>query len=87
MATLHRQDDPELGVAAHHARISLGHFFQRIAFNHAAHASEFGETDGLASGPAFGAGDLRFQFRDVEHDHAPSLQANDAAVHEAPQVA
>jgi hypothetical protein len=34
----HRQDDAELGVAAEHAGVSLGRFFERISFDHRAHA-------------------------------------------------
>jgi len=36
--SLHRQHDAELRFAAHHARIGLGRFFERICFNHGAHA-------------------------------------------------
>jgi hypothetical protein len=32
--TSHRQNDAELCVAAHHSRVSLGRFFERICFNH-----------------------------------------------------
>ncbi|SPE28870.1 hypothetical protein SBA2_410053 [Acidobacteriia bacterium SbA2] len=40
----HRQHDAELCVAAQHARVSLSRFFERIGFNHGAHAGEFGEV-------------------------------------------
>jgi hypothetical protein len=32
--TSHRQNDAELCLAAHHSRVSLGRFFERICFNH-----------------------------------------------------
>jgi hypothetical protein len=35
----HRQNDTELCLAAEHARVSLGRFFQRIGFNHGTHAA------------------------------------------------
>src|SRR5271157_4640395 len=41
----------------------------------------------LAGGSAFGAGNLGFQFRDIEHDDLAAFQADDAAVHKTPQVA
>jgi len=34
----HRQNDAELCLATHHARVSLGRFFERIGFNHGPHA-------------------------------------------------
>ena len=34
----HRQNNSELRLAAHHARVSLGRFFERIGFNHGTHA-------------------------------------------------
>ena len=34
----HCQDNAELRVAAHHAGVSLGRFFERIGFNHGTHA-------------------------------------------------
>jgi len=34
----HCQDDAELCLAAHHPRVSLGRFLERIGFNHGAHA-------------------------------------------------
>jgi hypothetical protein len=43
----HRQDHTELGVAAHHARVSLGRSFERIAFNHGTHAAQFSEAQGI----------------------------------------
>jgi hypothetical protein len=36
--TSHRQNDAELCIAAHHARVGLGRFFERIGFNHGTHA-------------------------------------------------
>jgi hypothetical protein len=45
--TLHGQDDAEFRLAAHHARVSLGRFFQRIGFNHGAHAGELGEVQSI----------------------------------------
>ena len=36
--TSHRQNDAELCLAAHHPRVSLGRFFERIRFNHGTHA-------------------------------------------------
>ena len=44
LATSHRQNDAELCLAAHHARVSLGRFFERIGFNHGTHAGQFGEA-------------------------------------------
>ena len=38
LTTSHRQNDAELCIAAHHARVSLGRFFERIGFNHGTHA-------------------------------------------------
>ncbi len=43
-STSHRQNDAELRLAAHHARVSLGRFFERICFNHGTHAGQFGEV-------------------------------------------
>ncbi len=37
--TSHCQNDAELCVAAHHSRVSLGGFFERIGFNHGTHAA------------------------------------------------
>jgi hypothetical protein len=34
----HRQNHPELCVAAHHSGVSLRRFFEWIGFNHGAHA-------------------------------------------------
>src|SRR5262249_35053654 len=42
--TLHRQHNAELRVAAQHARVSLASFFERVGFDHGAHASQFGEA-------------------------------------------
>ena len=39
----HRQNDAELCLPAHHSRVSLACFFERICFNHGTHAGEFGE--------------------------------------------
>src|SRR5450432_1853376 len=36
--TSHRQNDAELCVAAHHARVSLVRLFEWICFNHGTHA-------------------------------------------------
>src|SRR4029077_10667695 len=32
--TSHRQNDAELCVAAHHARVTRGRFFERVGFDH-----------------------------------------------------
>jgi hypothetical protein len=32
------------GLAAHHSRVSLGGFFERIDFDHGTHTGEFGEV-------------------------------------------
>jgi hypothetical protein len=40
---LHRQNDAELGLAAHHARVSLARSFKRISFDHGAHAGHLRE--------------------------------------------
>jgi hypothetical protein len=34
----HRQNHAELCAAAHHARVGLGRFFERIGLNHGTHA-------------------------------------------------
>jgi hypothetical protein len=34
----HRQDDAELCLAGHHARVSLGRFFERVRFDHGTHS-------------------------------------------------
>ena len=43
-ANSHRQNDAKLCLAAHHARVSLARFFERICFNHRTHAGQFGEV-------------------------------------------
>src|SRR5271169_2104474 len=43
-ATSHGQNDAELCVAAQHARVSLGCFFERICLDHGTHAGQFGEV-------------------------------------------
>ena len=40
LSTSHRQNDAELCVAAHHAGVCLRRFFERIGFNHRAHAGQ-----------------------------------------------
>ena len=63
--TSHRQDDAELRVAAHHSRVSLGRFFERIGFNHGTHAGQFGEAQRVfgigrcSRGPALNASGFR----------------------------
>ena len=42
--TSHRQNDAELRLAAHHSRVSLGRFFERIGFDHGTHAGQFSEV-------------------------------------------
>lgn len=42
--TSHRQNDPELRFAAHHARISFRRFFKRVRFDHGTHAAQFREA-------------------------------------------
>src|SRR5215469_2780375 len=37
LATSHRQNDAELCVAAHHSRVTLGRFLERIGFDQGAH--------------------------------------------------
>jgi len=57
----HCQNDAELCIAAHHSRISLCCFFERLCFNHGTHASEFGESQSVlgiawcSRGPALNA--------------------------------
>src|SRR5689334_625724 len=41
-AILHRQDNAELRVAAHHSRVGLAGFLDRVGFDHRAHAGQFG---------------------------------------------
>src|SRR6478672_12971098 len=43
-AILHRQDNAELRVAAHHSGVGLAGFLDRIGFDHRAHAGQFGEA-------------------------------------------
>jgi len=43
-STSHRQNDAELCVAAQHARVGLGHFFERVRLDHGTHAAQFGEA-------------------------------------------
>ena len=38
-STSHRQNDAELCIAAHHARVSLGRFFERVRLDHGTHAA------------------------------------------------
>ena len=42
--TSHRQNDAELRVAADHARVAFGRFFEWICFDHGAHSGQFGEA-------------------------------------------
>src|SRR6266581_376150 len=42
--TSHRQNDAELCVAAHHSRVALGRFFERVGFDHRTHAGQLGES-------------------------------------------
>jgi hypothetical protein len=44
LPTSHGQNDPKLCLAAQHSRIGLGHFFERIGFNHGAHSGLLGEV-------------------------------------------
>src|SRR2546423_5612866 len=46
-ATSHRQDHPELCLAAHHARVRVGRSLERVGFNHRTHAAQFGEAHGV----------------------------------------
>ena len=54
----HRQDDTELRVAAHHARVGFGGLLQGIGFDHRPHAGELGEANrvlGVGRGPRVAA--------------------------------
>src|SRR5690242_11546437 len=59
--TSHSQNDAELGVAAHHTRVSLTRLLERVGFNHGTHATQFGEAQGVfgiggrSRGPALNA--------------------------------
>ena len=54
---LHSQDDAELCVAAQHAGVGFGSFFEGKFFNHRAHAGKRGKAQG-GFGIAGGAGGL-----------------------------
>src|SRR5208282_2151664 len=43
-STSHRENDAKLCLAAHHARVSFGRFFERVCLDHGTHAAQFGET-------------------------------------------
>src|SRR5580704_18523192 len=44
LAASHCQNDAELCLAVHHARVSLARFFQWISFDHGTHAAQFGKV-------------------------------------------